>query len=95
MEAINLDIYNLYRLYGGECLWISDSTRVTRPKGTSQKTDEQFIIIESLVEQLTMLATSLYTEKLKTEIEQNIEALRSSFTPEVFQIIKLNAGLTE
>jgi hypothetical protein len=48
-----------------------------------------------LVEQLTMLATGLYTEKLKTEIEQNIEALRPSFTSEAFQIIKLNAGLTE
>ena len=95
MEAIGLDTYNLYSLHGGECLWVSDSPRVARPRGTSKKTDEKFLIIERLVEQLTMLATGLYTEKLKTEIEQNIEALRPSFTSEAFQIIKLNAGLTE
>ncbi|HSY62207.1 MAG TPA: hypothetical protein VK796_10040 [Cytophaga sp.] len=42
-----------------------------------------------------MLTTVLYSEKLKPEIEQNIEVLKPSFTSEVFQIIKLNTGLTE
>ena len=63
MDIIDQHIYSLFLKYGGECLWKSDS-RVRRPKGTNEVTDEMFHILETVDHKFQMIYSGLYSNNL-------------------------------
>jgi hypothetical protein len=87
MMEIKQDIYELFLKYGSECLWTSDS-RVTRPNGTSTKTDEMFNVFESVDHKLEMIATGNYSLEMVKTFQKEIEEHKAKISEDVFELMK-------
>ena len=85
---ITKNAYVLFCKYGSERLWVSDPLRERRPKGTNEKTDEEFIVLERLDENMELLHNDNYSERLKKEYADRIESLNTKVTDEVFWLIE-------
>lgn len=85
---INKETYDLFCKHGSELLWVNDSIREPRPKGTNKKTDMEFIVLESLDESMDLYYNDNYSEKFKREYADKIESLKEKVTDEVFRIIE-------
>jgi hypothetical protein len=87
-NRISIDTYNLFCKYGSELLWIDDPIRQPRPNGTNSKTDNEFIILAKLDENLELFYNNYYSNKLKMEFDKKIKSLEIKVVPEVFVTIK-------
>lgn len=85
---ITKNTYDLFCKYGSELLWVSDPSRERRPKGTNEKTDEEFIVLERLDESVELFYNDDYGEKLKKEYSNRIGSLKTKVTDEVFLLIE-------
>ena len=84
---ISKKTYNLFCKYGSELLWVSDPIRESRPYGTNEETDEEFLILEGLDQSLELFYNKHYSEKLRKEYGNNIETLKTKVTDEVFNLM--------
>lgn len=87
MALISLEVYKLYLKYGSECLWANDY-RISRPKETTEITDQMFAVIENLDHKLEMVASGLYSKQLEDGFCKEIESLKSNFTHELFILMQ-------
>ena len=87
MNKITKTEYDLFCKHGSELLWVSDSLRHKRPKGTSAETDKMFIIIEQVDHRLEMISTGMYSQKMINENVNEIKMLKPNFSEEVFKIL--------
>ncbi|MEH0157315.1 hypothetical protein V6R21_24590 [Limibacter armeniacum] len=85
---ITKDTYNLFCKHGSELLWVSDPIREPRPKGTSEKTDEEFVVLANLDKCMELFHNDFYSQKMKMEYADRIESLKVKVTDEVFQLIE-------
>jgi hypothetical protein len=88
MKKIGQNIYKLFLKHGSECLWISDAVRFPRPKGTSIETDEMINVLEAVDHRLQMIASNVYSSKMVSTFQKEIEALKSKILEDVFESMK-------
>jgi len=92
---IDLAILELYLKYGGELLWVDDSTRFPRPEGTTEQTDDMFITLLRTEDILAQLATGYYSDKLTQEMLVQLQYLEPKMKEEVFSKLLNIHGLTK
>ena len=84
---INKEIFDLFQKYGSELLWLDDP-RVSRPKETNKETDDAFVILSRVDENLELFYNENYSDELKRDFEVVINKFKIFIEPEVFELMK-------
>ena len=82
MNKIDIDTYKLFCKYDGQSQWEED--RTAKPKDVPENIGNDFEIIATIVDNLFMIKSGLYSNKLTEEMKKEILELKTKITDEVY-----------
>jgi len=87
MRKIDIESYKLYCKYRGQAEWEEDS-RLRMPRDVYDKIGEDFHIIETISNNLFMINSGRYSDKLMKEMQKEINQLRTRVTENTYGYIE-------
>ncbi len=89
MNTIDLKTYTLYCKYNGQAEWENDF-RVAKPNDVYHNIGEHFAIIEIISNNLYMIKSGFYSEKLVTDFWTEINEIKKQVSDEVYEYLDKN-----